>query len=104
MGGAFHFEDILQIATSPDVYVDTSYSLITIVNKIGPARFAEYIKALGSEKFIFGSDYVFGLTPEKYGVKKQVDIIIRLPIGEEAKENILHKNAMKLLDYRSIKI
>jgi len=70
MGGSFHFEDALEIATNPNVYVDTSYSLITTVMRIGLDLFAEYVRALGSEKFIFGSDYVLGLTPEEYGAKK----------------------------------
>lgn len=97
MGGSFHFEDALHIATEPNVYVDTSYSLITVVKKIGSELFAEYIKALGSEKFVFGSDYVFGLTPEEYGAKRQIEIIEGMPISESDKENILYKNAAKLL-------
>ncbi len=102
MSGSFHFEDVLQIATSSNVYVDTSYSLITIVRKIGLELLAEYVKALGSEKFIFGSDYVLGLTPEEYGAKKQIELIRKMSISDENKKNILYRNAAKilgLLDY-----
>ena len=98
MGGSFHFEETLMIATSPNVYVDTSYSLITTVLKIGVKLFAEYVKALSSEKFIFGSDVVLGFTPDKYGARKQIEIIKSLPISDEDKENILYKNALRILN------
>jgi len=98
MGGSFHFEDVLQIAASPNIYVDTSYSLITVVRKVGLELLAEYIKALGSEKFIFGSDYIHGLTPEEYGVRKQIEIIRKIPISDEDKKDILYRNAARLLN------
>lgn len=101
MGGSFHFEDILQIATNPNIYVDRSYSLITTTKKIDLELFAEYIQALGSEKFIFGSDQILDLTPEEYAAKKQIGIIRKLPISNQDKENILHKNAIRILSQQN---
>lgn len=97
MGGSFHFEDFLQIATSDNVYVDTSYSIITITEKVGIRVFASYVKALGAEKFIFGSDYVVGLTPQEYGAKRQIKIVNSLLISNSEKELILYKNACRIL-------
>ncbi len=98
MGGMFHFEDVISIATFENVYLDTSYSLVTITEKLGLEGFARYVEALGSDKFIFGSDYVMGLTPDRLGARRQIEIIKKLPISEEDKEKILWKNIHKLLN------
>jgi predicted TIM-barrel fold metal-dependent hydrolase len=97
MGGLLRFREILNIATHNNIYLDTSYSILTIVREIGLERFAHYIKLLGADKFIFGSDTIPGLTPEDLGVKSQFDIIKSLPLSEEEKEKILYKNAERLL-------
>ena len=49
MARSFGFEDVLRIAIHSNVYVDTSYSLITTVMKINAKLFAEYAKALGQK-------------------------------------------------------
>jgi|Deesub1362B_J571_1020462.scaffolds.fasta_scaffold00074_20 hypothetical protein len=97
MGGSFHFEDFLQIASMDNVFVDTSYSLITVTEKIGIENFAKYIRALGANKFLFGSDYVLEQTPKEYGAKRQIEIIENLPITKEEKISILYRNAKELL-------
>lgn len=48
---------------------------MTIIEKIGLESFVRYIKTLGSDKFIFGSDYVMDLTPNWLGAKRQIEII-----------------------------
>lgn len=97
MGGSFNFEKILQIATAENVYMDTSYSILTIVNKIGIDTFTKYIKSLGASKFIYGSDYVFNLTPEDYGARKQIELINKMRLSPEEKNLILSKNALNIL-------
>jgi len=97
MGGAFHFEDVLLIAVNKNVYVDTSYSIVTIAEKIGVENLARYIKALGPEKFIFGSDTILGLTSEQYSAKRQIEIISQMNLTKDEKELIFYKNAMRLL-------
>ena len=65
MGGLFGFREFKAIAAGhPNVYLDTSYSLITIAEEIGIKRLTVYIKHLGADKFVFGSDHIIGLTPE----------------------------------------
>lgn len=95
MGGLFNFEEIIQCANFPNVYLDTSYSILQI-NKRYPL--AEYIQLVGSEKFIFGSDYVFDLTPPEHGPNAQAKIIQSLDIPEEDKINILNRNIRRILN------
>lgn len=99
MGGLFGFREFMAIAAGhPNVYLDTSYSLITITDEIGTKRFSTYIKHLGAHKLIFGSDHIIGLTPNWLSAKKQIEIIKNMPeLTNEEKELILRKNAEKLL-------
>ncbi len=51
-----------------------------------------YIKHLGADKFIFGSDRIIGLTPEWLSAKRQIEIIKSLPeLNSYEKELILSK-------------
>ena len=85
-------------AGHPNVYLDTSYSLVTIAEEIGPKQLAVYIKHLGAEKFVFGSDHIIGLTPDSLSAKKQIEIIKNMPeLSGEEKELILSGNARRLL-------
>lgn len=97
MGGSFRFEDILMVAASGSVYVDTSYSILTVVEKIGAEGFARYVRALGAEKFVFGSDTVPGLTPREYSAKVQIEAVRRMPLTATEVERILWRNAAELL-------
>lgn len=99
MGGLFSFREFMAIAAGhPNVYLDTSYSLVTIAEEIGPKRLAVYIKHLGAEKFVFGSDHIIGLTPDSLSAKKQIEIIKNMPeLSGEEKELILSGNARRLL-------
>jgi predicted TIM-barrel fold metal-dependent hydrolase len=97
MGGLLYFKEFLGIATHKNVYLDVSYSIITISREIGMERLAEYIKLLGAEKFLFGSDTILGCTPEELGAKMQINLIKRLPLNEEERERMLHKNAENII-------
>jgi predicted TIM-barrel fold metal-dependent hydrolase len=97
MGGLLHFKELVGVATHRNVYLDTSYSILTIARELGPERLAHYIRLLGAEKFLFGSDTVPGLTPEELGVRAQLEVIGKLPLSEEEKESILRRNAENLL-------
>jgi predicted TIM-barrel fold metal-dependent hydrolase len=97
MGGLLHFKEVFNIATHRNVYLDTSFSIITLAREVGLERLAHYIKLLGAEKILFGSDLVPGLTPEDLGPKKQIELINRLPLSQEEKEKILFKNALQLM-------
>lgn len=60
-------------------------------------RLAQYVRLLGAEKFLFGSDTIPGLTPEELGARSQARLIKTLPLSEEEKEKILRKNAEEVL-------
>ncbi len=97
MGGLFGFREFMVIAADhPNVYLDTSYSLVTIVDEIGAQRLSVYIKHLRADKFVFGSDHIIGLTPDSLSAKKQIEIIRNLPgLSTKEKELILSVNAKK---------
>ena len=99
IGGLFGFREFMSIAAGhPNVYLDTSYSLVTIVEEIGAHRLSTYIKHLGADKFIFGSDHIIELTPDWLSARKQIAIIRSLPgLSEEEKELILSGNAKRLI-------
>ncbi len=99
MGGLFGFREFMAIAAGhPNVYLDTSYSLATIAWEIGVEKLAVYIRHLGVDKFVFGSDHVVGLTPDWLSAKKQIEIVRSLPgLSSREKELVLSGNAKKLL-------
>jgi predicted TIM-barrel fold metal-dependent hydrolase len=75
MGGLYRFREIMEVATAANVYLDVSYSLVTIAGELGPAKLAKYFRVLGTEKFLFGSDTVIGATPEEYGVRAHLRVL-----------------------------
>ena len=99
MGGLFGFREFMVVAAShPNVYLDTSYSLVTIIEEIGAERFSVYVRHLGVDKFVFGSDHIIGLTPSWLSAKRQIDVIMNLPgLNEVERELILSGNARKML-------
>gem|GEM_PF-747566 len=99
MGGLFGFREFMAIAAGhPNVYLDTSYSLITIAEEIGVQRLSVYIKHLGADKFIFGSDHIIELTPNWLSAKRQIEIIKNmLGLSGNEKELIFSINAKKIL-------
>ena len=85
-------------AGHPNVYLDTSYSIVTIAEEIGLERLGVYIKHLGADKFIYGSDHIIGLTPEPLSAKRQIEIIKSIPtLDDKGKELILAQNAKRLI-------
>jgi len=65
MDGLFGYRGFMSIAAGyPNVYLDTSYSLVTIVEEIGAHRLSIYIKHLRADKFIFGSDHIIELASD----------------------------------------
>lgn len=99
MGGLFGFREFMAIAAGhPNVFLDTSYSLVTIVEEIGAERFSVYVKHLGADKLVFGSDDIPGFTPEWLSAKRQIEIIRGLPgLSDGEKELILSRNAERLI-------
>ncbi len=99
MGGLFGFREFMAIAAGhPNVYLDTSYSLVSIVEEIGAQRLSVYIKHLGVDKLVFGSDHIIGLTPGQLSARRQIEIVKSLPgLSAAEKEQILPDNAKRIL-------
>lgn len=85
IGHLIEFKDIFEIIPQYDnVSVETSYST-------HPRRISQAVNVLGSERVIFGSDFPCGDPSfELYKIKIA-------HISDSDKENILYKNALKLL-------
>lgn len=69
------------------VYVDSSSSFYAM----SPERIMEMIHIFGTDKIFFGSDYPM------WNVKKELETFMSLPLSDEDREKILHKNLEGLL-------
>lgn len=70
-----------------NVYLDTAYSL-----KCHDELMLKIIRKHGSDRILFGSDCPWAPSDEVY---KKID---SLPLSDDDKENIFHKNAQRLLN------
>lgn len=69
------------------VYVDTSSSFYAM----SPERAVELIHIFGADRVLFGSDYPM------WNVKDELNTFMSLPLTEDERENILHRNLENLL-------
>lgn len=84
-GGLEMLDEAEKYLWGKELYLDTTWypSLEVLDTDI----ITRLIKKHGAEKIFFGTDYPFSDT------QKQVDCILKLPIGDEERERILWKNA-----------
>ena len=89
LGGVFEWDNAEKYLLGRDnLYVDTS----SAIRFLTPERAAELIKKQGTDRVLFGTDYPLSL--HKY----ELDVLDKIPLTEEEKEQILWKNAYKLLE------
>jgi predicted TIM-barrel fold metal-dependent hydrolase len=81
---------IIEIKSYENIYVDTSGAQPIC----GIIEFA--VKKIGSERILFGSDVYF---PNGRDIPVQLMAVLSSKIKERDKENILFKNAMRILGY-----
>lgn len=104
MGGLQNWDEVGDMyGDLPNVYIDTSFSLRhlkegqrgfytqEVLELLPPDEFIMLIRAIGANRVVYGTD-----SPWR-GQKDTVDAIRALPLTEEEKELIFHKNAEKLL-------
>lgn len=101
MGSWQLWDDVIHKLASRRVYMDTGFSLGTLhwidpsrrkpYDTLSPEKLVEMIRIIGSERILFATDSPWA--PQK----KYVEIMEKLPLSEEEKNNIFHKNAEKLL-------
>ncbi len=77
-------EDYFQCAEHDNVFVETSYAN-------HPRRVRQIVEKLGSERIVYGSDYAWS---DQLVEKMKV---LRLPLPDKDVENILYKNAERIL-------
>ena len=87
--------DLLTLAQIPGVYVETCMGLTSIAELHGLEFTARYLRMVGVDNVLFGSDWV----GKEVGMEqqKQLDLINKLDLTREEKDKILGGNAAKLL-------
>ena len=86
--------DLLTISLTPGVYIETSWGLTFIEQVHGTEFVKRYIRALGVEKVLYGSDC---LGPHGE-MENQLSLFDRLNLPQEEKEKILGENVSNLLN------
>ena len=87
LGGQSMWDDVEEYIAGTDIYIDTSMGF----EMYSTEQFLRILKKHGSDKILFGTDSPWSDS----GKERQK--LLSLPISDEEKENILHKNAEKLL-------
>ena len=87
LGGEKQWDEVEEYMVGKNVYLDTSMGS----NYYPKEQFVRIIKNHGSDKILFGSDSPWSRADE------EIAFIRGLDISEEEKENILFKNAKRLL-------
>ena len=88
------FLDLLNIVPKEGVYVDTSTTLPWIIDLCGVDFTSRFIRRIGAESVIFGSDW-WGQSSE---MKIQIESIMKLNLAQSEKDLILGDNISNLLN------
>lgn len=88
MGGWQQWQEVTRHLVGRPVYLETSFTM----SYLGERRFCELIESHGAQKVLFGSDGPWA------DVASEVERLSSLPLPEEAREDILWRNAARLLD------
>ena len=87
LGGINHWDDVERYLVGSDMYIDTSMGFSYYSHE----QFLRIVKAHGADKVLFGSDSPWSKANEEIAALKS------LPLTDQEKELILHKNAERLL-------
>ncbi|MCD7778997.1 MAG: amidohydrolase family protein [Clostridiales bacterium] len=94
MGGCFLWKDVKKYIAGADVYFDTAFSFgkkQIVSGLLSEEEFIVLARAHGMEKILFGTDSPWGEQGE------MSEFIKNSALTDGEKENILYKNALKLL-------
>lgn len=86
-GGQSQWDEVEKYIVGTDIYIDTAMGF----DYYSKEQFMRIVKNHGSDKVLFGTDSPWS------NAKKEKETLLSLPISDEDKENILHKNAERLL-------
>ncbi len=84
-GGLEMLEEAEKYLAGKNLYLDTAWT--PSVEVLNPEAITHLIKKHGAERIFFASDYPFT------DIQKQINWLLKLPIGTEEKERILWRNA-----------
>ncbi len=87
MGGYSEWDEAEKYLFGRDVYFDTSSS----IRFLQPEKVAQMIRAHGADKVLFGTDYPLSMH------RFELEVLDRVGLSEEESEQILWKNAYRLL-------
>ena len=87
-GGHKQWEEVYQLLAGKDVYFDTAFTL----HEIQEEQFKKIIEKHGAEKVLFATDCPWR------DIKSDLQILRSYNLGKDVEENILYKNAVKLLN------
>ena len=104
MGGWKNWQDVAENLADTSAMLDTSFSLGRIkpldnefseefLNLLNEEKFLNLVNAFGSDRILFGTDSPW--TDQKESLKA----IEKLPLSQSDLQNILYKNAEKLLEF-----
>ena len=102
MGGWKNWDEVYALAEMPSVFIDTAFSLGKIT-PIDNHYSAEELKLLDNENFlkiirIFGSKRVLFGTDSPWDCQKTAkELILKLPLSNEEKDDIFYNNARTIL-------
>ncbi len=86
-GGWSVWEHAAEVLSKKRIWVDTSSSLYAL----SPEKAAELIRAYGVDRVLFGTDFPM------WNAMDELKMFAKIPLTEEEKQQILHKNAENLL-------
>ena len=89
--------DLLTITRLPGVYAETSHTLMMIADLYGIDFAARFIRSLGVENVLYGSDW-WG--PPKL-MSNQLSPLRKMDLNAEEKDKILGGNIQEILEARS---
>ncbi len=87
LGGQSHWDEVEKFIVGTDIYIDTSMGFEMYPTE----QFLRIVKNHGSEKILFGTDSPWSDSG------KEKEIFMSLSLSDDEKENILHRNAERLL-------
>ena len=87
LSGWTKWDEAAELFTGGVIYADLSSSLYALT----PEHAAELIRKIGTKRVMFGTDYPM------WGADDELERFYRLPLTEEEREDILCRNALRLL-------
>lgn len=91
-GSTHYYKDAIEIMESyPHVYTDCSM----VLNKLTPTDATNFIKKVGVDRVLFGTDY------PGHEIVHEIDLVKALGLSDEEKDKVLFKNAIRFYGMES---